>query len=485
MRNLIYGVVVWSLCVVTGCSASEPTGATASAAASDPAPLIDGTGVTATVSALDTGAFEVSYVFAEPQTALFFSRSGGDYRTGHWSALDDGVTLERIGGFDALLFDTPRTHARFAVQPWFGQITGDYSPYVQFSDGGVAVFTGQFEVLPVADRDAVAALDGNIGYWSGDQPVLGVRILSDDRLVMNGEVLDGAAEDVSRGDGAFVYIGDGEIETGESFVGVLDRGLPGWIRTRFDSDLQAIFAALEAGWGFELPQRATVYFAFEGFDRPGFSNKGGAARSLLMLQSSGEALRNPSPRVLAYLQWFFAHEGTHLFQNEAGLHVVNSEHSWISEGGANTMANAVVGTLEGMPEGTRLSEYQRAHAGCVQSLSGGPLSSAIQRGDFQANYHCGDLISLMSWAATPNADIYMISEAVALRAQDQGGVDTDMYLAALAELGADPGLLSQLRSLTTESLANPAAALNAAMVEAGLNPQFDDSGALQSLDFPQ
>lgn len=453
--------------------------------ADEPGFMLDGTGVTAIVTARDDGRFEVTYHFAGPQSGYFFSRSGGDYRTSHWTALDDGVTLERIGGFDVILFDGPRTGARFLVEPWFGQITGDYSPYVQFSDGAVALFTGQFEILPVPDRLAVEALDGDIRAWAGEQPVLGVRIVSPERMVMNGEVLTGHADDISHGDGAFVYIGEGEIETGESFVGVLDGALPGWIRERFDSDLATIFGALEAGWGFELPQRATVFFAFEGYDNPGFSNKGGASRSLLMLQSSGQALREPSPQILAYLQWFFAHEGAHLFQNAAGLYASTSDHAWITEGGANTMANTVLATLDGLPDGRRLAEYRRSYSGCIRSLAAGPLTEAVRRGDHDASYLCGDLIGLMSWSATPGADIFIIGEAVGARTTDQPGTTGEMYFATLVELGADRETVDRLRALAGGGLADPEAALRAAMVASGLNPVFGEDGELIGLDFPQ
>lgn len=475
MRNLLRRAIAAGALLVTACAAPDDTRGA----------LLEGTGVTATVTALADGRFEVFYRFAEPQEALFFSRSGGDYRMSHWTPLDAGLSLERIGGFDTILLDRPRQEARFSVTPWFGQIPNDYSPFVRFSDGGVALFTGQFEVLPVESREAVVDLNGDIGAWAGEQPWLGVRVVSETRMIMNGEVLTGNAEDISRGDGAFIYIGDGEIEAGESFVGVIDGALPGWIRSRFDADLAEIFGALEAGWGFELPQRATIFFAFEGYDNPGFSNKGGASRSLLMLQSSGQALREPSPQVLAYLQWFFAHEGAHLFQNAAGLDVVTSEYFWISEGGANTMANAVVSSLEGMPAETRLREYRRAYRECVASLAAGPLQEAPRRGDFQAGYQCGDLIGLMSWAATPGGDIYTISEAAAERGQGAEGVTADAYFGALLGLGADPILVDRLRVLVAEPLADPAAALSAAMTKAGLNPVFDEDGHLAGLDFPQ
>jgi len=481
MRALFWALIAIMAAVLAACA--EPDAAEDDGSRN--AMLLEGTGATAIVSTDGDNGFVVEFAFDQPQALMFFSRSGGDWRTGHWVALDEGVALERIGGFDAMVFDTPRTGARFRVTPWFGQIRGDYSPFVQFSDGAIALFTGQFELLAIADRDGLERLNGSLATWSGEQSMLGVQVRSDDRIVMNGAVFEGSASDISRGDGAFIYIGDGLIETGESYIGVLDRGLPDWIVHRFDADMSAIFAELEMGWESQLTDRATLFFAFEGFDNPGFSNKGGVSRNVLMLQSSGEALREPSPQILAYLQWFFAHESAHLFQNTVGLSGFNAEHAWVVEGMANTMANTIVSSLDGMPEGARINAYRVAYSGCVDSLADGRLADAPQRGFYQAHYHCGDLIGLMAWNAAEGMDIYDIGRGIAERLQWAERADGTVYFETLDQLGVDGALIGYFRDLVEAQPADPAMVLQTAMREAGLNPQFDSNGQLVNLDFPQ
>ena len=75
-----------------------------------------------------------------------------------------GVTLER-GGYSSntqpksgtLVFDAPASQVSLVAEPRFVNPEGDYSPFVDFSDGGLALFTGQFDLMPVADADAAAA----------------------------------------------------------------------------------------------------------------------------------------------------------------------------------------------------------------------------------------------------------------------------------------------------------------------------------------
>ena len=254
------------------------------------AEMIAGTGVTAEVTELADGRFRVDYRFAEPHSALIFSRSSADHRLGAWQVEESDAGLERIGGFDSLLFDTPREAVTLTVEPRYAQPEGDYSPFIAFSDGGLALFTGQFELLPVAGRAAIEALDGNLDAWQGEQPAFGVRVVSDRRLVHDGAVSDTPVTDIARGGGTYVYLGDGEIVEGRSYVGVIDAGLPVWIRDSIDTDFEAMFERYEAGWGFALPQRAVLYFAYSGDEAEGFSNKGGVAGRVIMLDAGGAAM---------------------------------------------------------------------------------------------------------------------------------------------------------------------------------------------------
>jgi len=443
--------------------------------------LIAGTGVTATVTARDDGRFDVDYVFEEPHSAMVFSRSGGDHRIGAWAPQSDRVRLERLNGLDVLAFDTPRDRVSLVAEPRFVSPEGDYSPFVDFSDGGLALFTGQFELLPVADAEAAAALEGRLDRWQGEQPVLGVRVRSGSRIVFDGEVREGEVEHTTTGGGAFVYLGEGEIVAGRSYVGVIDRGLPDWVLASVENDMEAIFETYESRWDRPLEDKAVLYFAFGGYGHPGFSNKGGVAGSVIMLDSSGEAMREASPDLRNYLNWFFAHEVAHQFQNVSPARHGETADSWIHEGGASAMANAIIAEMGGGPAYLDAA-YAQAWAGCLPVLETGPLRGAGARGAFGAYYDCGSLVSLIAEAGTPGGDLYAIWHAMqSVAVEMDEPVGSDLFFAAMRGLDAPAGLTNLLRRIVVDGVEDPAAALQEAMDMAGLTAEFDAQGQLTGL----
>lgn len=439
---------------------------------------LPGTGATATVTERSDGRFDIDYVFAEPHRVMVFSRSGGDHRIGAWQPQTDGVRLERLNGLDVLVFDAPRDRLSLVAEPRFVSPEGDYSPFVDFSDGGLALFTGQFELLPVADEAAAAALEGRLDRWQGEQRPLGVRVRSDRRIVFDGEVREGEIEHTTTGGSAFVYLGEGAIVEGRSYIGVIDRGLPEWVRASVESDMETIFETYESRWDRPLQDKAVLYFAFGGYDHPGFSNKGGVAGPVIMLDSSGEAMREASPDLRNYLNWFFAHEVAHQFQNGSPARHGDTADSWIHEGGASAMANEIVAGMDGGAAYLDAA-YARAWAGCLPALETGPLRGAGARGHFRAYYDCGSLVSLIAAAGTPGGDLYAIWHAMQHAAVEMDeAISGDLFFAAMRGGHSPTELTDPLRRIVMDGVADPASALQEAMDMAGLTPEFDAEGQL-------
>lgn len=451
----------------------------------DDAAMLPGSGVTATLDRMEDGAWRVRYAFDAPQSVIFFSRSNGDYRTATWTPLSDGAAMARVGGFDAVLFDEPVEAAAFRIAPYSDQIPQEYTPFIPFSDGGLAIHAGQFEVLAAEDSEAIAALEGNLAQYQGEQKILGVRVIAPDTaIVAGGEVTRGEGSDVSLGGTSYLYVGEAEVQEGPDYAGVIDPGLPDWLQDQLESELGAVFAAYHDLWGEGLPEKASVLYAFRGYDRPGLSNKGGALGSrLIMLESSGDALRQPSQQIGVYMRWFFAHEIAHLFQARTGAVVASQGDSWIFEGGANAMANIVLGeTATENPDGL-MSDYAETFDTCAAYLADGPLSEAARDGRYDAYYQCGDLMSRASAAATPDADLFALWRGLldAAEARDNR-FSTDLYLEVMRERGAPEPAIQAIRRIATETLSDPRAALADMLAEAGMAPAFADDGRLTALD---
>ncbi|PZQ36723.1 MAG: hypothetical protein DI570_32245, partial [Phenylobacterium zucineum] len=83
-----------------------------------------------------------------------------DWRAERWTVETPGVELVRIGRYDVLKSadgePLPRS-VRIAMRPASGDLEAAYTPSLVFSDGSVALYTEQFNLIPL--DSAQAALD--------------------------------------------------------------------------------------------------------------------------------------------------------------------------------------------------------------------------------------------------------------------------------------------------------------------------------------
>ncbi len=399
---------------------------------------------------------------------IFFSRSNGDYRRETFSVRDDQAMFDRVGGFDTIIPTDDTTLVELSVTPYSGYIRGDYTPFIPFSDGGVALFTGQFELLPGDELASIEALNGNLGAWSGEQVAIPMTVKSNRTLLVGGERYQGEADIMIDGSGEYIYLGDATIVQGDAFSGVIDPGLPAWLRDSFDSELSAIFEALSDRFGYSLSDRATVLFAFRGYEGQGLSNSGGALPgSVLALETSGSALRDPNEQVRGHFRWFFAHEAAHLFQHQSGK-IGGQEVAWIHEGAANAMAGRILVDRGLRDEASYEASLAATFARCADGLNGRTLEETMRAGRVGA-YDCGEIIAIMSDAALPEHDLYDLWSTLITRSEDLAQYGADDYFAAMTELGASAEIVADLRRLTTEPVENAIAQLQSLLAAVGLD----------------
>lgn len=440
------------------------------------------------IGPMESGDWKVSYEFAEPQSALAFARSRNDYRSATWTLETEGARFGRAFDFDVIIFDEPAKAVDFSIIPLTSAIEADYTPFVTFSDGGLAIYEGQFSLIPFEDLDAIEALEGDLDNAETGPLAMDVKLTSDKPIIVDGDVHDGALTHRIRGDGTYIYMGDSETQTFDSFAVVLDQGLPDWLQARFDSDLETIFNQLEGLWGFELKEKATILLAYKGTGGQGFSATGGALDNLLMMEVGGSEFSKANFNALSYLQWFFAHEAVHLFQTTGGAEFAGDSDAWIHEGAANTMAYSFVAAqLEGEDREKFLAGvYANAFKECAAALEGGPLKDAAKRDSFSANYSCGDLIAQATDGFLKRKTLYefwnrLLQNAVSL---DQPRVNESLYFTTMQLFGATRANRNKIRAIVEEELDDPAEALADMLESAGLEPEFDGKGNLVKMNWP-
>lgn len=434
------------------------------------------------------GNWRVSYSFESPQTVLAFARSSNDYRLSTWRLETEGARLGRANDIDVIVFDEPSMEVVFSVVPLTSPLQSDYTPFVAFADGGLAVYEGQFSLIPFETLEAVTAMGGDVRSTGRAPLQMTVGLSSSKPIIVDGKILQGRVLHEIEGDGTYIYTGDSQIERFVSFTAVLDDALPDWLRDRFDRDLAGIFSELRQLWGFDLANRATVLLAYKGAVQDGLSAQGGALDQLLMMEVGGTALSEQDFDTLTYLHWFFAHEAVHLFQTEKGVTFGRDEDAWIHEGAANTMAYNLIANMLDAQDRTRFlsSVYANAFESCVGALEQGALSKAADRDAFSAHYACGDFVALASDGFLKRRDLYDMWNMLTDRAQamETKQITSELYFANLQLLGMTKANRDRIARFVGEELEDPRQALTDLLEEAGLEPEFNAEGQLVSLAWP-
>ncbi|MGB3624278.1 MAG: hypothetical protein WA989_00520 [Henriciella sp.] len=439
------------------------------------------------VAPQEDGNWHVAYTFEEPQTALVFARSDNNYRSATWQLETEEARFGRVNDLDVIVFDDPAKEVSFSIVPVTSTLVADYTPFIPFGDGGLAIYEGQFALVPFESLEAVEEIEDGLPSVATEPLAMRIAISADTPIIVDGQPVEGNLQHEIAGDGTYIYLGDSEVEQFDSFTAILDASLPAWLGDRFAGDLQGIFAGLEALWGFELSEQATVFLASRGLTGKGMSNTGGALDNLLMMEVSGEALAEPDPNTLFYLQWFFAHEAVHLFQTDKDVTFASGEDAWIHEGAANTMAYNLIAA--GLPDGGEKflsSVYASAFEECVAALEAGPLETVGEREAFSANYACGDLIALATDGYLKRKTLYQFWDRLILNAvsMDDTEINRTLYFTTMQLLGATRAERTRIRDIVEEDLDDPREALTELLKTAGLNPQFDADGTLVKLDWP-
>lgn len=443
-------------------------------------------GAAVKVGPLKTGDWEVAYTFDEPQSVLAFARSDNDYRSATWTLETEDAQFGRVNDVDVIVFDEPSKSVTFSIIPLTSTLQADYTPFIPFGDGGLAVFEGQFSLVPFASLEDVEALEDGL-EGSDTAPLdLTVSLSSDQPIIVDGETFSGSVDHKVSGDGTYIYLGDSQAESFESFTAVLDKTLPEWLETRFADDLEDIFSRLEALWGFSLTDKATIILANRGLTAEGMSNTGGALDGLIMMEVSGKALLKPDANTLNYLQWFFAHEAVHLFQTANGATMASSKDAWIHEGAANTMAYSLIASKMDNPEPFLKAVYSNAFNTCATSLSKGSLETAAGRDDTNANYACGDLIALATDGYLKRRNLYEFWQRLVTNAasMDDKAITKPLYFTTMQLLGATGADRKRIRSIVEDKQDNPRKALTELLETAGLDPEFDGKGNLVKMNWP-
>lgn len=403
------------------------------------------------------------------------------WRPDQWTIETPGVRLERRGEHDVIYTPdgspVPRT-LRVRLRPASVNLLADYDPALAFSDGRLALYSGHFDLFPVADMAAAEALPADLNDAS--LPDESVRVGMVDRggsVLFRGEVTNRA---IIEGPSAYVLFGAADVVGNDAVALVVDPGLPSWVAHELDDFTPKALAYYTQRLGPAVSGRPAIMAAWRG-PTPQLRSMGGSVLSGFVAMSfEGVGVVEPSDEVADHTRWFIGHEAAHFWLGQT-VRYERRRDAWITEGGADLMAVRALQAIN--PAYDARAVLQEEVDDCVK-LAVRPVAEAAERNEHRANYACGAVFALAAEAAERRArggDWLDVLKPLIDANREDGVLTRDEWLTHLTAISGDPAPRADIERLLDQGDADPAGVIARLFTQTGVAFTRGEDGAIRLL----
>lgn len=406
----------------------------------------------------EAGAFSVTWwldrdspVWVLRESALV-RQARTPWRADAWTVTTPGVVIERVGHYDIVRRTdggpVPR-ELTVSIRPRSADLEAAYDPTLVFTDGSVAFYSEQFDLIPVVDIDAARALPDSLDGLP--MPVGPMQVTwRDDRGPV---LLNGARETLptTRNPGTYVLFGDPGLAETPRVVTVTDPALPGWIGGEIERFSPRVMDVFSARLGPSLEDRPMIMASWSG-PTAGVTSMGGSTlRGLIVMTFEGEGVLQPNAAVTHGMRWFIGHESAHFWLGQKVAYD-HPRDAWITEGGADLMAIRALKAMD--PSYDALGELQKEVDDCIALTTGRSVQTAGSRGEHRAYYACGAVFALSAEGVSGGDWFAFLKPLLDANAGDKV-VTRSEWLSALAARPGGAALVSDIETLLDDGADDP------------------------------
>ncbi len=397
-------------------------------------------------------------------------RTRQPWRARQWTVETPGVELVRIGARDLLRSrdgsPVPR-QVRIAFRPQAVDLEAAYAT-LAFSDGAVALPSGQFDAFPVYDLDAPAVMNSDLNGL--DLGVDAAEVTWRDAagpVLFKGQRRASVTASDAR---TYVLFGQADLRLGQRLAMVMDPNLPSWIGDQIGRFGPRVIDYYAERLGDSGAGKPTVMVAWNGPTERMASMSGSALPGLIVMSFEGQGVTTPSAEMLERSRWFIGHESAHFWLGQKVRYARASE-AWITEGGADLMAVRALQAQD--PAYDARAELQTEVDDCARLTVGRGVESAGSRGEHRAYYACGAVFALAAEAAQKRATGGDWFDFLRPLLDGRDVLTRQDWLAALGRVGADRTLANDVSRLLDDGAADPSAVIARLFERTGVAFRFE------------
>lgn len=471
---------IMTICLILAACAQTPPAATA------PAPTPQAAPPAAEVMVLREGeTWHAEFTFNQPAPVWAFRHSAllregrSPWRPGQLNILTPGVVLDHAGGRDVLRTEDGSAMPETVEAELFPASVGveaSYNPALVFTDGAVALFSDQFDMVPVASLEAASELPAD--FTQAGLPDPDVRVTWRDTagpVLLQGQRQDAPA---TRSADTYVLFGTPPAEETERFAVIADAALPAHVRELILITTPQLLELYAARTALSPPVKPMILASWNG-PTPELRSMGGSVMpGLIAVAFEGEGVVNPADDLSRMVKLFLAHEAAHFWMGQIASYGREAD-MWITEGGAELMAARALESID--PEFDVKGFLQAAVDDCATLSASGPLATAGERGEHRAFYACGTVFAMVAegFAGQSRQQGWLELSADLLRqnAEDKTITQED-WLAMLVDVSARPDIAAAMKDMVHEGTPAPEARLAEMLSAAGIAHHLADDRVL-------
>lgn len=388
--------------------------------------------------------WQITYTLDRPTPVLFFKRQINLFRAKRWIPNDRNFIIEKVNGLEKIQRTDGKPFSKFALKVplFYENFSGDYNLFQRFSDGGILLYTGHFNVI----RDQ---------NMSEDEIKTTFRFIPPPKMniiVQGGRTLEKTIEwnNQSR-DGTFVYFGEAEPIKTPNMTMILDRSFPKWLDQKIREIIPKLFTFYRDKTGFELDFTPLIFISFEDGDPRLTDNKGGTLPNNIQLAFKGGGWKKENRQALEEGFEFLAHEAAHLWNGEMFHMSGKSEESWIHEGGADAFAFRAMRDLGVITRDEYEVRLNDNIARCALRLESSLAKTKTSKGN-NVHYNCGSTLATISEGflrqSNEKTDLFTLWRRIFELAENNNRryASADYY-AALYSITKNPAHVAALKNL--------------------------------------
>jgi len=336
----------------------------------------DNTNIEIQLSKNSKAEWRLSYHLPQKVKQLHFIRNPNDARTKRWFSETSGMEIVFINGQEIIRHKDGKSFSQvqFKLTPTYTHLPNDYAPFMNFSDGGIAVYSGRYFVCLETCEQA-------INSWS-----FTLNAQDNDTIISKGKLTIGSASWNDNNSGHNVYIGPQKPIESSHFHGIIDPVLPKIIVEKLNHNLPQLmdFFATKLG---TIEQKPLVFASFEQRTDGSQGNQGGTLPNQVFMFWYGGDIKQrvKADYFLDSLLWFYAHEAAHFFQQGK----FDNQHAWIHEGSAELMAFLAINKIMPASQTYANLKFETSNRKCKKTRKEISLATATENGQFQMHYECG------------------------------------------------------------------------------------------------